>query len=175
MKEKLTITKDGFFLSGKPYYLASGDIHYFRIYPTEWRRHLLLAKDFGLNTIQTYVPWNLHEPEKGKFDFSGHLDLCAFLELAGGMGFKVLLRPSPFLCSECDFGGLPGWLKFEELDIRCSDERYLLHVKNYYSVLMKKIVPYLSTNGGPIIMVAVENMSTAERAMTKTIFRFLKK
>ena len=96
MKEKLTITKDGFFLSGKPYYLASGDIHYFRIYPTEWRRHLLLAKDFGLNTIQTYVPWNLHEPEKGKFDFSGHLDLCAFLELAGGMGFKVLLRPSPF-------------------------------------------------------------------------------
>ena len=157
MKEKLTITKDGFFLSGEPYYLASGDIHYFRIYPTEWRRHLLLAKDFGLNTIQTYVPWNLHEPEKGKFDFSGHLDLCAFLELADGMGFKVLLRPSPFLCSECDFGGLPGWLKFEELDIRCSDERYLLHVKNYYSVLMKKIVPYLSTNGGPVIMVAVEN------------------
>lgn len=157
MKEKLEITSDGFFLGEKPYYLASGDIHYFRIYPTEWRRHLLLAKDFGLNTIQTYVPWNLHEPEKGKFDFECHLDICAFLELADEMGFKVLLRPSPYLCSECDFGGLPGWLACEELDIRCSDERYLKHVKEYYEILIPKILPYLSTNGGPIIMVAVEN------------------
>ena len=157
MNELLKITRDGFSLSGKPFYPIAGDIHYFRIYPTEWKRHLLLAKDFGLNTIQTYVPWNLHEPKKGKFNFEGHLDLCAFLDMAGQMGFKVMLRPSPFLCSECDFGGLPGWLKFEDLDIRCSDERYLSHVREYYEVLMKKVVPYLSTNGGPVIMVAVEN------------------
>ncbi len=157
MNEKLEIKNDGFYLGGKPYYLASGDIHHFRIYPTEWRRHLLLAKDFGLNTIQTYVPWNLHEPRKGKFEFNGFLDICAFLDLADEMGFKVLLRPSPYLCSECDFGGLPGWLACEELDIRCSDERYLKHVREYYEVLIPKILPYLSTNGGPIIMVAVEN------------------
>lgn len=157
MNAKMEITKDGFFLSGKPYNLISGDIHYFRIYPTEWRRHLLLAKAFGLNTIQTYVPWNLHEPEKGKFNFDGHLDLCAFLSLADEMGFKVLLRPSPYICSECDFGGLPDWLAFEDIDIRCSDERYLSHVKDYYEVLMKKIVPFLSTNGGPVIMVGIEN------------------
>lgn len=157
MKEKLEIKKNGFFLGGEPYKLISGDIHYFRIYPTEWKRHLLLAKDFGLNTIQTYVPWNLHEPKKGEFDFSCHLDICAFLKLADEMGFKVLLRPAPYICSECDFGGLPAWLKSEELDIRCSDERYLRHVREYYEVLIPKIKPYLSTNGGPVIMVAVEN------------------
>lgn len=157
MKSRLEISKSGFKLDGKDFYLASGDIHYFRIYPTEWKRHLMLAKDFGLTAIQTYVPWSLHEPKKGKFDFSGILDLCAFLELADKMGFKVILRPSPFLCSECDFGGLPPWLLQEKMAIRCSDERYLSHVRDYYDVLIPKIVPYLSTNGGPIIMTAIEN------------------
>lgn len=157
MKCKIEINKDGFKLGGENFNLISGDIHYFRIYPTEWRRHLLLAKEFGLNTIQTYVPWNLHEPKKGEFVFSGILDLCAYLELAAEMGFKVLLRPAPYICSECNFGGLPAWLLHEKLDIRCSDERYLKHVREYYEVLIKKILPYLSTNGGPIIMVAIEN------------------
>lgn len=157
MKELLQITPDGFVLGSQPYNIISGDIHYFRIYPTEWHRHLLLAKDFGLNTIQTYVPWNLHEPKKGVFDFSGHLDICAYLDMAAEMGFKVLLRPAPYICSECDFGGLPAWLKSEEMDIRCSDERYLKHVREYYEVLIPKLIPYLSTNGGPIIMVAIEN------------------
>lgn len=157
MNEMLKIMPDGFMLGDKPYNIISGDIHYFRIYPTEWQRHLLLAKDFGLNTIQTYVPWNLHEPKKGVFDFSRHLDLCAFLDMANEMGFKVLLRPAPYICSECDFGGLPAWLKAEKMDIRCSDERYLKHVREYYEVLVPKIKPYLSTNGGPIIMVAIEN------------------
>lgn len=157
MKSRLKITKKGFELDGKDFYLASGDIHYFRIYPTEWRRHLKLAKEFGLTAIQTYVPWNLHEEKKGKFNFSGTLDICAFLELADEMGLKVLLRPSPYLCSECDFGGLPAWLLQEKLCIRCSDDKYLSHVRDYYDVLIPKIVPYLSTNGGPIIMTAVEN------------------
>ena len=77
-KEILTYDKNGFYLNGEKFFLVSGDIHYFRIYPTEWHRHFKLAKDFGLTAIQTYVPWNLHEPEKGKFDFSGRLDICAF-------------------------------------------------------------------------------------------------
>ncbi len=157
MKQLLKIKEDGFYLDEEKFEILSGDIHYFRIYPTEWKRHLLLAKDFGLNTIQTYVPWNLHEPRKGQFDFGCHLDLCAFLDMAAEMGFRVLLRPSPFICSECDFGGLPGWLWQEELTIRCYDERYLKHVAEYYDVLIPKILPYLSTNGGPIIMVGIEN------------------
>ncbi len=154
---KLRIQEDGFYFGEEKFKIAAGDIHYFRIYPTEWKRHLLLAKDFGLNTIQTYVPWSLHEPEKGQFDFDCHLDLCAYLDMAAEMGFKVLLRPSPYICSECDFGGLPQWLLYEDLETRCSDEKYLKHVAEYYDVLIPKLLPYLSTNGGPIIMVAVEN------------------
>ncbi len=157
MKELLQINENGYTLNGKDFEIISGDIHYFRIYPTEWKRHLLLAKEFGLNTIQTYVPWNLHEPKKGKFNFEGILDLCEFLKLADEMGLKVLLRPSPYICSECDFGGLPAWLYQYKLTVRCFDAQYLKHVMDYYNVLIPKILPYLSTNGGPIIMVAVEN------------------
>lgn len=96
-------------------------------------------------------------PRKENSIFLAILTFAHFWSWQAGWALRCFSRPSPFLCSECDFGGLPGWLKFEELDIRCSDERYLLHIKDYYSVLMKKIVPYLSTNGGPVIMVAVEN------------------
>ncbi len=157
MGQLLQIKPDGFYIENEKFDLISGDIHYFRIYPTEWRRHLLLAKDFGLNTIQTYVPWNLHEPKKGQFNFEGYLNLFEFMDLAAEMGFKVLLRPSPYICSECDFGGLPGWLYQYDLNIRCNDKEYLKHISDYYDVLIPKILPYLSTNGGPVMMVAVEN------------------
>ena len=114
---------EGFRLCGKAFNLRSGEIQYFRIYPTDWHRHFKLAKDFGLNTIQTYVPWNLHEPEKGKFNFEGILDLCAFLDMAKEYGLKVLLRPSPFICAECEFAGLPVWLHFDkEVEIRVGIE-----------------------------------------------------
>ncbi|MDP4133564.1 MAG: beta-galactosidase [Bacillota bacterium] len=154
----LRIEKDGFYLNDEKFFLASGDIHYFRIYPTDWERRLLLMKDFGLTAIQTYVPWNLHEPKKGKFNFEGILDLEKFLKLTDGLGLKVLFRPAPFICSECDFGGMPSWLlKERDMEPRCCDPSFLNAVKNYYKELIPRILPYLSTNGGPIIMVAVEN------------------
>ena len=157
-KQTVEIKKDGFYLNGESFYLASGDIHYFRIHPSAWHRHFLLAKEFGLTAIQLYVPWNLHEPEKGKFNFSGILDLPAFLQMAADYDLKVLLRPAPYICSECEFGGLPPWLLFDEkVRIRCSEPTYLSHIKDYYKVLTEKIRPYLFTNGGPIIMVALEN------------------
>lgn len=157
-RQAVEIKKDGFYLNGEPFYMASGDIHYFRIHPSAWHRHFLLAKDFGLTAIQIYVPWNLHEPKKGEFDFSGILDLPAFLQMAQDYDLKVLLRPAPYICSECEFGGLPPWLLFDEkVRIRCSEPTYLAHVKDYYKVLIEKIRPYLYTNGGPVIMVALEN------------------
>ncbi len=157
-KELLEIKKEGFFINDKKFYLASGDIHYFRLHPEAWKRHFALAADFGLTAVQTYVPWNLHEPEKGKYDFAGRLDICAFLDEAQDFGLKILLRPSPYLCSECDFGGLPVWLyRNGDIDIRCSDPSYLSDVSDYYDILIPKILPYLSTNGGPVIMAAVEN------------------
>ncbi len=157
-KQLLTYDKNNFFLDGKPFFLASGDMHYFRHLRGGWLRRLQLMKDFGLTCVQTYVPWNLHEPEEGMFCFEKQLDLCAFLELCQTVGLKVLLRPSPYICAEWDFGGLPYWLlNKEDVCIRTLNPTYMDCVRKYYQVLCAKFVPYLSTNGGPIIAVGVEN------------------
>lgn len=157
-KELLEIHKDGLTLGGKPFYIASGDMQYFRFFKGGWRRRLELMKDFGLTCVQTYVPWNLHEPEKGEYHFEDNLDIAAFIRLCGEVGLKVLLRPSPYMCAEWDLGGLPYWLlKDRSIAIRTSDEGYMRHVRDYYARLMPQVVPLLSTNGGPIIAVAVEN------------------
>ena len=93
--QNMTINKTGLTLDGRDFYLASGDMHYFRVHPSEWRRRLEMMRDFGLTAVQTYCPWNLHEPTEGQYDFSGMLDLSRFLETAQSVGLKVLLRPSP--------------------------------------------------------------------------------
>ena len=155
---KLTFDRESFYLDGKPFRMIAGDIHYFRIHQNDWAERLDLAVDFGLNTIQTYVPWNAHEPKPGDYNFDGTLDLGAYLKLCGEKGLKVLLRPTPYICSEWDLGGLPSWLlKDRELILRSSDPKYLSHVKRYYDKLIPEFLPYLATNGGPVIAVAVEN------------------
>ncbi len=155
---KLEIKKDKLELGGKDFYLAGGDIHYYRMLPGAWKRRLFLAKDFGLTAVQTYVPWNLHEPKKGEFNFEGHLNLGAFLSLCAEMDLKVMLRPTPYITSEMDMGGIPAWVvKDADTRVRCSDPVYLAEIASYYKRLCKEFVPYLSTNGGPVIAVAIEN------------------
>lgn len=154
----LNINQDGLTLGGEPFYLASGDMHYFRFFREGWKRRLQLMKDFGLTAVQTYVPWNMHEPEEGKFDFSGNLDISAFLRECDDVGLKVMFRPSPYMCSEWDFGGLPYWLQNKKnLSLRNNNEEFVGCLRRYYEKLAPQFVPYLSTNGGPIIAVAVEN------------------
>ena len=122
----LTIENGKLLMDGKEFHLASGDFHYYRTLPSGWRRRLKLMKAFGLNAVQTYVPWNLHEPEKGQFCFDWHLDLKAFLQVCQEEGLYVMLRPAPYICSECDFGGLPYWLMKEpDICVRTCDEAYL--------------------------------------------------
>lgn len=159
-RERLLLSFDekGFYLNGEPFRIISGDIHYFRIHQSDWDKRLDMAVNFGLNTVQTYTPWNLHEPSEGVYDFDGMLDLELFLKKCDEKGLKVLLRPSPYICSECDLGGLPAWLLFDgTIKIRTSDELYMEKVERFYAHLIPKFLPYLSTNGGPIIAVAVEN------------------
>lgn len=149
---RLNIEKSRLTLDGRDFYLAAGDIQYFRIFPDEWERRLSMIKDFGLTAVQTYCPWNLHEPREGEFDFSGLLDLGRFLELCDKLGLKVLLRPSPYICGEWDFGGLPWWLlKDRHMRYRCAHPEFMAKVAAYYKRLCREFVPYLSTNGGPII------------------------
>ena len=153
----LTWENEKLLLDGKEFYLASGDMHYFRYLPGGWRRRLKLMKAFGLTAVQTYVPWNLHEPERGEFHFEGRLDLAAFLRLCQEEGLYVMLRPAPYICSECDWGGLPYWLMKENACIRTMDEGYIRAYKAYFDRLCREFVPYLSTRGGPILAVALEN------------------
>ena len=159
MKKSLfQINKTGFILDDKPFYLASGDMHYFRFFEEGWRRRLQLMKDFGLTAVQTYVPWNMHEAEEGEYCFEGNLNIAEFLELCDEIGLKVLFRPSVYMCSEWDLGGLPYWLLNKKgMALRTSDEGFMKLVRRYYERLAKEFVPYLSTNGGPIIAVAIEN------------------
>ncbi len=155
--------KDEFYLDGKPFQIISGGIHYFRVLPEYWEDRLRKLKALGCNTVETYVPWNMHEPKKGEFDFVGErwhgmLDLKRFVETAQKIGLWVILRPSPYICAEWDFGGFPAWLLTEgEMGLRTSDERYLRHVRDYYQVLMPYLAPMQVTQGGPVLMMQVEN------------------
>lgn len=147
-----------FVLDSKPFRIISGAIHYFRVVPEYWEDRLKKLKACGFNTVETYVPWNLHEPKEGEFDFSGILDIERFIVTAGELGLKVIVRPGPYICAEWEFGGFPGWLIADEnMRLRCYYKPYLEKLDNYYDELIPHIVPHLCTNGGPVIAVQVEN------------------
>ncbi|NEW05066.1 beta-galactosidase [Paenibacillus sp. SYP-B3998] len=147
-----------FQLDGTPFQILSGAIHYFRVVPEYWEDRLLKLKACGFNTVETYLPWNLHEPQENSFCFEGLADVEGFIKLAGELGLHVIVRPSPYICAEWEFGGLPAWLlQYPDIRLRCMDEVYLSKVDRYYDELIPRLTPLLSTNGGPIIAVQVEN------------------
>lgn len=112
----------------------------------------------GLNTICTYAFWNLHEPQPGKWDFSGNLNIAKFVRIAGEEGLKVIVRPGPYICTELDFGGLPAWtLKDRTMRVRSRDPKFVALAGKYLDRLGKELKPLLVQNGGPIILTQVEN------------------
>ncbi|MCY7218047.1 glycoside hydrolase family 35 protein [Streptococcus cristatus] len=146
-----------FYLDGQEFKILSGAIHYFRIQPEDWYHSLYNLKALGFNTVETYVPWNMHEPQKGEFDFQGILDIEKFLQTAQDLGLYAIVRPSPFICAEWEFGGMPAWLLNEDMRIRSSDASYLQAVADYYDELLPRLVPRLLDKGGNILMMQVEN------------------
>lgn len=155
---KLEIREGDFLLEGESFRILSGAIHYFRVVPEYWRDRLLKLKACGFNTVETYVAWNLHEPEPGIFNFEGIADLEKFIQTAAEVGLYVIIRPGPYICSEWDLGGLPPWLlKDPSMRLRCMHKPYLKAVDRFFDALVPKLVPYLSTKGGPIIACQVEN------------------
>ena len=154
----LTYRGDKFYMDGAPFTVRSGAMHYFRIPRAYWRDRLLKLKECGFNTVETYMCWNLHERREGEFDFAGELDIAAFVATAAELGLYVILRPGPFICSEWDFGGLPSWLlTYEKMPLRCYDEIFLSKLRRYYGAFLPMLRPYFAVNGGPIIMLQVEN------------------
>lgn len=151
-----------FLLDGKPFEIIAGEMHYARIPRPYWRHRLRMAKAMGLNTIATYVFWNVHEPEKGHFDFTGEADLARFIRIAQEEGLYVLLRPGPYVCAEWEFGGFPYWLLNETTDgkpmgIRNDDPNFLRYTQRYLNEVGKQCAPLQIDRGGNILMVQVEN------------------
>ncbi|ALS02515.1 beta-galactosidase [Enterococcus silesiacus] len=150
--------KEDFLLDGKPIKLISGAIHYFRMTPAQWEDSLYNLKALGANTVETYIPWNIHEPIEGSYDFEGLKNIEAFVTLAKQIGLMVILRPSVYICAEWEFGGLPAWLLKEKgIRLRSTDPRFMAKIRQYFSVLIPRLVPLQITQGGPVIMMQVEN------------------
>src|SRR5947199_255850 len=147
-----------FLLNGKPFVIRSGEMHYPRIPREYWQHRLRMAHAMGLNTVSTYIFWNVHEPEPGKFNLSGNADIAEFCRLAQHEGLKVIIRPGPYVCGEWDFGGLPWWLlKDSAIKVRTRSPKYLEASRRYFQALGQQLAPLQATKGGPIIMVQVEN------------------
>lgn len=148
-----------FLKDGKPFRFISGGIHYFRVPDFYWEDRLKKMQAAGLNAIQTYVAWNVHEPVQGQYSFDGMHDIEKFIKLAQKLGLLVILRAGPYICAEWDFGGFPPWLlKNRSIILRSSkDQNYLKAVDSWLGVLLPKMKPLLYENGGPIISVQVEN------------------
>ncbi len=147
-----------FLLNGKPFQIISGEMHYARIPRAYWRDRLRMAKAMGLNAVTTYVFWNAHEPRPGVYDFSGNLDIVEFIREAQQEGLYVILRPGPYSCAEWEFGGFPAWLlKDPTMVVRSTNPQFLAAARAWLLRLGREVAPLQIGNGGPIILVQVEN------------------
>jgi beta-galactosidase len=156
--KQFEIRDDQFVFDGKPVQIISGAIHYFRVVPEYWEHRLRQLKACGLNTVETYVAWNVHEPKPGTFNFDGMYDLVRFLEVAHSLDLMTIVRPSPYICAEWDLGGMPPWLlAVPGITVRCYNPPYLEAVDRFYDQLITRLAPLQCTKGGPIIAVQIEN------------------
>lgn len=105
------IDGNNFLKDGKPVKLISGAVHYFRNMPDTWDDIFAKMKALGLNCVETYTAWNMHEPKPGEFCFEGRLNISEFIKKAQKNGLMVIVRPGPYICAEWEFGGLPWWLQ----------------------------------------------------------------
>ena len=54
----------------------------------------LLSKTQFFNSIFVrYIPWNIHEPEPGVYNFEGEADVLSFITLVQETGLLLILRP----------------------------------------------------------------------------------
>ena len=152
------IKNNKFLKNGKPIKIISGAVHYFRNMPDTWDDIFKKIKALGCNCVETYCAWNMHEKFQGQYDFSGNLDIAAFIRMAQKEDLMVIVRPGPYICAEWEFGGLPWWiLANDDMEIRCMNKQYIQCFEDYLDKLFEEIRPLLCTNGGPIIMLQCEN------------------
>jgi len=175
-----TFSGTEFLLDGKPFQIISGEMHPARIPAEYWQHRIRMAKAMGCNTIAAYIFWNYHEEKEGVYDFSTwNRDIRKFVKIAQEEGMWVILRPGPYVCAEWDFGGIPPYLlRIPDLKVRCMDERYMKAATNYITALAREIKPLQITEGGPVLMLQVENEYGSygnDRDYMKTLETFWRK
>ncbi|KAF5275966.1 hypothetical protein FQA39_LY00762 [Lamprigera yunnana] len=161
----LSTAQPYFTLNNKNITIYSGAMHYFRVHKSYWRDRLRKMRAAGLNVVETYVPWNLHEPEIGNFDFGQggsdmeeFLNLENFLKTAQEEDLLAIVRPGPYICSEWEFGGFPSWLlRDENIKLRTSESNFMRHVTRFFNTLLPILAALQFTRGGPIIALQIEN------------------
>lgn len=156
--QTFSIGKETFLLNGEPFTIVAGAIHYFRVPKEYWRDRLLKLKACGFNTVDTYVAWNCHQKNEDAFDFSENNNIEEFLDIAADLGLYAIVRPGPYICGDWEFGGFPWWLlKYEDIELRCMNKRYIGFVDKYFDELIPRLATHQITRGGNVIMVQVEN------------------
>ena len=157
-RESFAVGKNTFLLNGKPFVVKAAEVHYPRIPRPYWEHRIKMCKALGMNTLCLYVFWNIHEQKEGVYDFTGQNDVAEFCRLAQKNGMYVIVRPGPYVCAEWEMGGLPWWLlKKKDIRLRERDPYFLERVRLFEKEVGKQLASLTIENGGPIIMVQVEN------------------
>jgi len=157
-KGTFTVGDKTFLLNGKPFVVKAAEVHYPRIPRPYWEHRIKMCKALGMNAVCIYIFWNIHEQTEGNFNFSDNNDVAEFCRLAQKNGMYVIVRPGPYVCAEWEMGGLPWWLlKKKDIRLREQDPYFMERVKIFERKVGEQLAPLTIQNGGPIIMVQVEN------------------
>ncbi len=153
-----TVGDKTFLLNGQPFVVKAAEVHYPRIPRPYWEHRIQMCKALGMNAVCIYIFWNIHEQKEGQFDFTGQNDVAEFCRLAQKNGMYVIVRPGPYVCAEWEMGGLPWWLlKKKDIKLRERDPYFMERVKIFEQKVGEQLAPLTIQNGGPIIMMQVEN------------------
>ncbi|CAI0461499.1 unnamed protein product [Linum tenue] len=144
----VTYDRKAIVINGQRRILFSGSIHYPRSTPDMWEDLIQKAKDGGVDVIETYVFWNVHEPSPGNYNFEGRNDLVRFIKTIHKAGLYAHLRIGPYVCAEWNFGGFPVWLKYVPgISFRTDNEPFKVSFSENL----------FESQGGPIILSQIEN------------------
>ena len=147
-----------FLLNGEPFIVKAAEVHYPRIPRPYWEHRIQMCRALGMNAVCIYIFWNIHEQREGEFDFTGNNDVAEFCRIAQKNGLYVIVRPGPYVCAEWEMGGLPWWLlKKKDIRLRERDPYFMERVKIFEEKVGEQLKPLTIQNGGPIIMIQVEN------------------
>ncbi|MCR5198059.1 MAG: beta-galactosidase [Prevotella sp.] len=153
-----TVGDKTFLLNGEPFIVKAAEVHYPRIPRPYWEHRIKMCKALGMNAVCIYIFWNIHEQQENVFDFTGNNDVAEFCRLAQKNGMYVIVRPGPYVCAEWEMGGLPWWLlKKKDIRLRERDPYFMERVKIFEEKVGEQLKPLTIQNGGPIIMIQVEN------------------